>query len=204
MQKLLIATTNPGKLSEYKEFLDDLPFELVSLSDIGITQKAPENAKTFADNAKIKALFYHELSHLPTIADDGGFEIAYLSGAPGVRSHRWIHKDRDATDDEIIAYVLEEMHDVPDAKRGAQLRLFLSFAHQGDIIMTVEDQVGGIVAHKAHAHYHPGYVYRSLLFFPEINKYYDELTQAEMETYNHRKRAVKKLIPIIKNQLQLS
>ena len=72
MKKLLIATTNPAKFDEYTEFLKDLPLQLLSLKEAGITQIAPENGATFEENATVKALFYNRLSNLPTIADDGG------------------------------------------------------------------------------------------------------------------------------------
>ena len=94
MKKLLIATTNPGKLSEINRFLGDLPVELVGLKDAGITDAVEETGSTFEENAILKAKYYCKKSGLPTLADDGGFEIDALDGQPGVKSHRWIHRDR--------------------------------------------------------------------------------------------------------------
>ena len=87
MQKLLIATTNPAKLSELSQFLSDLPVKLVSLKDLGINRKAPEIGRTFVQNAIGKARFYFNISGLPTIADDGGLELAVFGGEPGDDSH---------------------------------------------------------------------------------------------------------------------
>ena len=98
MRRLLIATTNPGKLAEIRHFLGELPITLVSLSDLGIREKANETGNTFKENAVLKAKFYSKLSGLPTIGDDGGLEIDALGGAPGVKSHRWINGDRDDDD----------------------------------------------------------------------------------------------------------
>ena len=118
MKKLLIATTNPGKLDEIKRFLGDLPVELVALKDVGIIDGVEETGKTFEENAILKAKYYCKKSGLPTLADDGGFEIDALGGEPGVKSHRWIHKDREDTDEELIEYTLKKMRGLPRAKRG--------------------------------------------------------------------------------------
>lgn len=201
MQKLLIATTNPGKLAEYKKFLSDLPLTLVSLQDEHIAKIAPEQGNTFAANARTKALFYHTLSGLATIADDGGFEIDYLKGEPGVHSHRWINFDREDTDEEIVNYAIGKMRGVPIGQRGAQLHLILAFAAKGQIVETSESAVRGIVAEEAAIKRERGFPYRALLYFPERKKYYGELTLEEMEEYNHRKKAVEKLKPVIKKYL---
>lgn len=92
--KILIATTNPGKFSELRTFLSDLPYEYVSLSDVGISLNVEETGSTFDENAILKAKTYADLSGLPAIADDGGFEIDILHGEPGVKSYRWISETR--------------------------------------------------------------------------------------------------------------
>src|SRR3989344_8705999 len=96
---LLIATTNKGKLSELKTFLIDLPVELVSLSDVGITDDVEETGKTYKENSQKKALFYANASGLPAVADDGGLEVSALEGAPGVKSRRWLGKEES---DEVL------------------------------------------------------------------------------------------------------
>ena len=199
MKKLLIATTNPGKLAEIREFLSDVPLTLLSLSDVGIVDAVEETGITFEENAVLKAKHYAKESDLPTLADDGGLEIDALSGEPGVKSHRWIHKDREDTDEELIQYTLDRMKDIVDANRGAQLRLVLALVLPSGEVFTSEEKVRGIIPRKASEYRRKGFPYRSLLFLPEINKYYnhDELTVAETETYNHRKKALDILKPII-------
>ena len=203
MNKLLIATTNPGKLAEIKRFLANLPVELVGLKDIDITDVVEETGSTFEENAILKAKYYCQKSGLPTLADDGGFEIDALGGQPGVKSHRWIHQDREDTDDELIAYTLEKMRGLPRAQRGAQLRLVLALVFPDGRVSTVEEKTRGIVAEKPSDHRTPGFPYRSLLFLPEIGKYYDHnlLTPEETERFNHRKRALDRLKPILKRSL---
>lgn len=199
MNRLLIATTNPGKLSEIKTFLADIPLDLVSLSDVGILEQPQEHGKTFEENAIIKARYYAERSGLPALADDGGFEIDALGGEPGVKSHRWISKNKDDDDNALIAYTLDKLRGLPRAKRGAQLRLVLALVTPDRRVVTVEEKTRGIVAEKASDHRTPGFPYRSLLFLPEIDKYYDHdlLTPEETDRFNHRKRALDRLKPML-------
>jgi XTP/dITP diphosphohydrolase len=203
MNRLLIATTNPGKLAEIKEFLKDLPVTLVGLADVGITEAPEEIGISFEENAILKAKFYAGKSKLPTLADDGGLEIDALAGEPGVKSHRWIHPDREDTDEELIQYTLDRMKDIVDANRGAQLRLVLALVIPNGELFTAEEKVRGIIPRMASKYRRKGFPYRSLLFLPEIKKYYthDELTVTETDTYNHRKKALEILKPILKLKL---
>lgn len=198
--KLLVATSNPAKLAEIRKILSDLPITCVSLSDLGITHVVEETGETFEENAVKKAREYAELSHLPTLADDGGLEIDALGGAPGVHSHRWVHEDREDTDEELIQYAIEKMKNVPQRERGAQLRLVLAFVTPDrEEALTSEGAIRGIIAEKPSSYRRQGFPYRSLLYLPEIGKFYnhDELTPEEDDAYNHRKRALEKLKPEI-------
>jgi XTP/dITP diphosphohydrolase len=199
MKKLLIATTNPGKFAEIKKYLSDMPFSLIGLTDAHITERPQESGKTFQENAVLKAKFYLEKSGLPTIADDGGFEIDALGGAPGVKTHRWIHPDRDNGDEELIEHTITKMLGIPSLKRGAQLRVVIAFAAPDQEIATAEEKIRGIVSEKPSLYRTPGFPYRSLLFLSELGKFYidNELTDQENEAYNHRKKALEKLKPVI-------
>lgn len=199
MKEILVATTNPGKLGEIKKYLSDLPITLVGLKEAGITDKAEETGKTFEENAILKATYYAEKSGLPAIGDDGGLEVEALGGEPGVKSHRWIHGDREDTDEELIAYTIEQMKDVPEGKRNAQLRAVLALVLPSGEVFTAEAATKGVIPLQAGTHRTEGFPYRSLLFIPEINKFYDHslLTEEENDRYNHRKQALEKLKPVI-------
>ena len=200
MQKLLIATTNPGKLAEIRRFLSDLPLELVSLKDVGITDAVEETGTTFEENAIIKAKFYAGKSGLATIGDDGGFEIDALGGEPGAKSHRWIHGDREDTDEELIAYTFEKLRGIPPERRGAQLRAVLALVLPNGEIHTAMAATRGMIPDKPSDVRVAGFPYRSILYIPEIGKFYnhDLLTPVETETYNHRKKALDQLKPEIR------
>src|SRR5246127_2850652 len=95
MRRLLIATTNPAKLAEYRLLLRDFELELVSLAEVGIRDAPEESGATFEENAVAKARFYFARARIATLADDGGLEIDALGGEPGVRSYRWLNSRGD-------------------------------------------------------------------------------------------------------------
>lgn len=202
MHKLLIATSNPGKLKEISNFLSGLKIKTLSLKDIGITDDVEENGSTYSENSLIKAKFYMEKSGLPTISDDGGIEISALGNAPGVKSKRWIGEN--ATDEDLIEHMKRIAKELPDNNRTAWFRTVITFALPNGLVYQVEGEVEGIIARKSNLKYLEGYPYRSFFFLPQINKYYheNELSKEEMKIYNHRYKAISKLLPIIKKELK--
>lgn len=205
MKKLLIATTNPGKLTEISTFLSDMPITLVSLKDVGITDHPHETGRTFEENAIAKAKFYAAKSGLPTLADDGGAEIDTLGGEPGIKTRRWIHNDRDSDDEELIAHTLEKLKGIPLQDRGMQLRAVIALALPNGKYYTATAKIRGIIAVKPSPQRHDGFPFRSLMYIPELGKFYnhDLMTTEENEHYNHRKRALEELKPILRKQFLL-
>ena len=200
MQKLLIATSNPGKVGEYKAQLSDLPLELVSLKDIGLGS-IEETGKTFEENAILKAKTYFELSGLPCISDDGGLEIDYLNGEPGVYSRRSKTGDENVTDQELIDFTLEKMKGVPEEKRTARLRLVMAFANKEGKMQTTEAAVEGVISETPAVNAVEGFPFRAVLYIAQFKKMYDDLTHEEHDMVNQRILAIKKLKPIIKESL---
>lgn len=206
LNKILIATTNPGKFSELKKYLTGLPYRFVSLADLKITDMPKETGRDFLENAIIKAEFYSQKSGLPTIADDGGLEILALGGEPGVNSHRWL-KGKEATDEELINYTLNRMRPFKGEQRKAQLKVVVALAIAGKKTITSEGMIEGIIAEKPSKKRIRGYPYRSLLWLPHFKKYYDELIEEEHEKINHRKIALikikKELLKLVDPKLQV-
>lgn len=201
MKKLLIATTNKGKIKELKEFLSDLPLQLLILKDIGETSDVEEKGKTYEENSRIKALFYAKKTGLPAIADDGGLEISALGGAPGVHSRRWL--GHQATDKELISHLQKVTKELPDNNRGAFFKTVISFSLPDGKVWSSYGEVNGIIAKKPLIKILKGYPFRSFFFLPEINKFYHEsqLSKGEQKLYNHRYKAIQKLKPIIEKEL---
>lgn len=199
MAKLLIATTNLAKFKEYKELLKSLPLKLVSLKDLGVKRKPNENGKTFQENAIKKAKFYSKLTNLPALADDGGLEIDYLKGEPGIKSHRW--PGREATDQELIDYTLKRLKGVPWDKRGAQFRVILALAISGKKILNFEGKKRGIILTKPRGKLIPGYPFRSIFYLSKYGKSFNQLSFKQEIKIGHRQKPIKKLIPILKKLL---
>jgi XTP/dITP diphosphohydrolase len=203
MQKLLIATTNKGKIAEIGNFLSDIPVQLVSLRDVGITEEVIETGKTYEENSKLKALTYAKLSGLPAVSDDGGIEIDALGGEPGVHSKYWAGPE--GKDEAIIEKMKKVAQELPDNNREAVFRTIITLALPDGTFWQVEGHVDGIIAKEPLLNLLHGYPYRSFFYLPKIKKYYheSELTGDEEKEYNHRWKAVNKLKPIIKKVLSI-
>lgn len=193
--KLLIASHNHAKIEEYKHYLSGLPLELLSLSDLNITQEAPEESESFEENAVNKAKFYHKLTGLSTIADDGGLMIDALNGPPGVKSRRWFGYKM--TDEEMIQSVIEKMKNVPQDKRTCSLVVVIALLTPDGRVYTQSAKIKGLVAQKPTDKRLAGYPYRSFFYLPKFKKFYIELTEKEHEKINHRKLALLKLKPYL-------
>lgn len=193
MNKLLIGTGNPAKVSTYKKLLKNFELEIVSAKELNI-EAPPENAKSFEEEAVKKAKYYFERSGIPAIVDDGGFEIEELNGEPGIKSRRWI--GREMTDEEIIAEVMKRMKELPVGKRNAKHTVFLALATQFGVF-TAHSEITGIVPEKPSEKRIEHFPYRSVLYLPNYHKYWDELTDEEQEILNHRKFAIEKLHDIL-------
>jgi XTP/dITP diphosphohydrolase len=196
--KLLIATKNQGKVTEFKKFLKELPFEIVSLSDLNIKEDVEEDGKTYLENSQKKALFFSKLSNLPTIADDGGIEISALNNEPGVRTRRWL--GHYMSDEEIINHMLKVSKELPDNNRKASFKAIVTLALPNGKCWSVSGEVEGEISKTPKVNFMRGYPFRSFFYLPEINKFYyeHELSKEEERIYNHRYKAVQKLLSIIK------
>lgn len=204
MKRLLIASTNPGKISELKfglKILSERGITILTLNDVRVGDKKPEESgKTFSENALIKAKFYSEKSKLPVIADDGGLIIPYLNNEPGVKSRRWLGYD--ASDQELVDYTLERLSGAKPADRKAYLETCICYYNPetGQPIYESE-KISGTIAKTPFSKRTPGFPYRDLLIVDQFKKYYDELTPEEHTLVNHRlialKRLTKRIIDLI-------
>src|SRR5258708_37439380 len=201
MKKLLIATTNKGKLREISQLLAEVPLELVSLRDVNITDEPEETGEDYTQNSQLKALFYSKKSGLPAIADDGGLEIMALDGAPGLRSHRWLGPE--TTEEDIISHMKKIAKTLPDDNRQAFFKTVVSLGFPDGIVKSFSGSVEGIIAKEPAEKYEPGYPYRSFFFVPKLNKFYfeTELTPSELKQFNHRYKAVQELKKYLQKEM---
>lgn len=195
MKRLLIGTTNKGKVDELVSVFKDLSakgVELVTLENMLKLMKPEENGATFEENAKLKAKFYGNKTGLPALADDGGLLIDVLNGEPGVKSRRW--PGHEATDQELIDYALEKLKGVPLEKRTARLETCLCFYDfDKQLFLTESEHIDGWIAETPSPVLTPGYPYRALFMVKQFNKFYDDLTPEEHTQVNHRLKAAQRL-----------
>ncbi|MGO8802571.1 non-canonical purine NTP pyrophosphatase [Candidatus Binatus sp.] len=196
--RLLIATTNPAKLAEYRLILRGLgiELELVSLAELGISETPEETGATFAENALIKARFYFERARIATLADDGGLEIDALGGEPGVRSHRWLGSGGDDSDQALVDEVIRRMKSVEAGRRTARIRAAIALIHEeGGAIreQTADGAIEGAIAERAYPKIRAGFPYRAVLVIPGRNCYLGELGDEEEAQISQRRIAVSKL-----------
>lgn len=206
MNKLLIATTNAGKLKEISNFLSDLHVKTVSLKDVGITDDVKETGKTYKENSRKKAIFYSNKSGLPAISDDGGIEMDALDGGPGIRSRRFFgKKGKETSDEEIIKAMLKLSLNMTRNKRGARFITIVTLALPNGRAWSASGEVKGIIAKKPYLKLLKGYPYRSYFYLPQIKKYYHEnqLSKEENKLYNHRYKALEQLKKIIARELKI-
>jgi XTP/dITP diphosphohydrolase len=190
MNKLLIATSNHGKIEEYKRLLADSGLQLVTPKELGITEIPQETGKDFEENAIIKAKFYAKKSGLPALADDGGLVIDALVGQES------LHTPGNATDEQILQMVVDRMAGIPPEKRQCTLGVAIALSTPFGIMTSFSD-VPGIVADKPSKNRTPGLPYRSIVFLPNYGKYYCDLSDSEREILNHRKHALNKIKDMI-------
>lgn len=181
--KILIATKNPGKAREIKEFLGN-SFQTVALTDFSDAPDVEETGETFEKNALLKAQAYFKWSGIPSITDDGGLEIDFLNGEPGVKSRRW--PGYEATDEELIEMVLKKLQNVPKEKRTSRLRT-LGLYFDGKNILSRTASISGSVVESYCGHCEKGYPFRAIFLIPQLNKLYQDLTYDEHEKINHRR-----------------
>ncbi len=185
MRKLLIATHNPGKRKEYSEILQGVPFELVTLDDVGIKEDVKETGKTFEENARLKAVTYAQQSGLLTLADDSGLEVDALGGAPGIYSKRYLGEDK--TDGERNAHLLAQLRAVPPEKRTARFRCVIVIADAKGNEWVSEGVCEGAIGMEPRGT--NGFGYDPVFLLPERGKHFAELSSEEKNKISHRGRA---------------
>ena len=190
---LLVATGNPGKLREYQGLLKGLPFRLLSLRDVGITEEVDETGDTFAENAWLKASGYAQMSGMLTLADDSGLEVDALGGDPGVRSARY---GGDACDNDAdrVALLLRNLEDVPWEKRTARFRCVINVVQPSsdgelgpELLVSVVGSVAGMVQYEPVGD--DGFGYDPVVYLPSFQQTVAQLPLDEKNRISHRGNA---------------
>jgi XTP/dITP diphosphohydrolase len=203
VNKILVASTNPGKLAEIRSMLN-LPVELAGLKDFSNIGEIEEDGQTFSENARKKAVGYSKATGLWTIADDSGLMVDALGGAPGVTSARFagVSSDRKLIDKKNIEKVLQLLKDVPKEKRTARFVCCLCLASGDKILAETKGIVEGIIIDEPFGE--NGFGYDPIFFVPKLNKTVAQLASEEKNSISHRGNAIRKLKPLLEKLLQQS
>lgn len=194
--KLLVATKNTGKIRELNELLNDLPLNLLSLSEFPSIGEVEETGATFAENAVLKARNYALWTSLQTVADDSGLEVEALNGKPGVFSARYAGEN--ATDKEKIAKLLRELNAARDTERRARFVCVMAISNEkGEIKFLTEGVCGGKISLTPSGTNGFGY---DPIFIPDGYKQtFGELPHRIKQEISHRGRAARKIIRYLRD-----
>lgn len=198
MKRVVLATSNAGKLKELCEMLAGLDIEVVSQRELGI-EDVVETGLSFVENAILKARHAALASGLPAIADDSGLEVDALDGAPGIYSARYAGPD--ATDAHNNHKLLKALADVPPEQRTARfqcLLVYLRHAHDPTPLICQGSWEGRILEAPRGEQ---GFGYDPLFWVPDLGCSSAELTPEHKNRLSHRGQALRKLLELLPGTL---
>jgi XTP/dITP diphosphohydrolase len=190
MKKLILATSNPGKIKELQEMLDG-HYSVISQTDMAI-EEVPENGLSFVENALIKARNASQKSGLAAIADDSGIVVNALNGEPGIYSARYAGKG--ATDSENVTKLLSEMKNLSGKDRKASFWCAIVLARYPDdpTPLIIQRSWEGIIALKVRGK--NGFGYDPVFYLSELRRTSAELLPKEKNLISHRGQALRELL----------
>jgi XTP/dITP diphosphohydrolase len=191
--QIFIASSNPGKLREYRILGADSPLEIALLPNFGEFPPFEESAPTFAENSAGKALHYSKFAPGIVLADDSGLVVPALGGAPGIHSARYAGPD--ATDQDRFRKLLREMQAKTGDDRRARFVCVTSLAESGRALAVVSDSAQGTITTEPRGS--DGFGYDPVFFFRELGRTYAEITREEKNQYSHRGKAFRKILAFL-------
>ena len=199
MQKVVLATGNPGKVRELAHLLADFGLDVVAQTELGV-ESAEETGLTFIENAILKARHAAAITGLPAIADDSGLAVDILGGAPGIYSARYAGLE--ASDQQNLDKLLVTLKDVPQGQRCAQFHcvlVYMRHAEDPTPIVCHGSWDGEILFAEAGK---GGFGYDPIFQVPALGKSAAELTREEKSAVSHRGQALKLLLAAMKEKTQ--
>jgi len=191
--KIFLASSNPGKLREYRELAGDAALDLELLPNFREIPAFDETAPTFAENSAGKALYYSQFIDETVLADDSGLVVPVLGGAPGVLSARYAGPQ--ATDADRVRKLLHEMADKKGQDRRAHFVCVTSLARQGRPLAVVSGRCDGLIANEPRGT--GGFGYDPVFYFESLGQTYAQLSPAEKHLYSHRGKAFRKILYVL-------
>jgi len=188
MTRLAVATTNRGKLREIEPLLEGVPFELATLAVWPDVAAPEETGRTFAENARAKALYYAAHTGELTVAEDSGLQIDALDGAPGVESARFGGPGSTYPEKFDLIYDLLRAQGVEDSP--ARFVCALALARDGEVLFETRGVVEGRIAPEPKGS--GGFGYDPIFFYPPLGCTLAEAGHLK-PAVSHRGEAFRKL-----------
>jgi len=204
MTRVLIATSNPGKLRDFAGAAVPYGIKVSPLPNFSSLPPVVEDGATFEANARKKAEQYSlAVPGQVVIADDSGLEVDALGGAPGVHSARYAadepHAADSNTDDEANnRKLIRQIRSVPAEQRTGRFVCWIAAARDGKTLAVFEGKSEGFILDRPRGH--NGFGYDPLFYFPEISKTFAELSAEEKARYSHRGAAFRQFLEWISKQ----
>jgi len=198
MPKLLLATFNPGKASEYRILLDGLGYEITTLAEQGITEAVTESGNSYVQNARLKAIAYAKVSQFTALADDSGLEVDALGGQPGINSARFAGSA--AMDIDKVRLLLDRLSGIPWERRTARFKCAIAIATPEGQCQISVGECPGIIDLEPRGQ--NGFGYDPIFFIPELGKTVAELPPETKNQISHRARASQRARHVLQ-QLQI-
>ena len=187
MKKIIFATSNENKMREIRQIMGDMPIEILSMKQAGISADIEENGTTFEENALIKARAIAEITNEIVLADDSGLEIDALNKEPGIYSARYMGED---TSYRIKNQnLIERLEGVEEDKRTARFVCAIAAAFPGGEVITTIGTVEGMIAHGEKGE--NGFGYDPIFYVPEFGCTTAELSDEEKNKISHRGNALR-------------
>ncbi len=183
--RLVLATTNPNKVHEIRAILGDVGYELIGLDRFPPIPAPHEDGRTFADNARLKALAYAQATGELVVAEDSGLEVEALDGAPGVESARY--GGSRATYPEKFALIYEALRTRGRPRSAARFVCALALARRGHILFEARGVVEGEIAAEPRGS--GGFGYDPIFFYPPYGRTLAEASAEEKAAVSHRGQA---------------
>ena len=194
MPKLLLATSNPGKIREYRFLLDGLGYQITTLAEEGIVKAVIESGSNYEQNSRLKALTYAKLSQLTALADDSGLEVDALNGEPGIKSARFAGES--ASDADKVNLLLARLISIPWEKRTACFKCVIAIASPEGHVEFCHGECHGIIAREATGE--GGFGYDPIFFLPETGRTLAELPLETKNQVSHRAQASQKARQVLR------
>jgi XTP/dITP diphosphohydrolase len=194
LQRIYLATSNPGKVREFREAAQAMAVALDSLPGLDQMPQPVEDGHTFADNARIKAEYYSRFTHELVLAEDSGLMVDALQGAPGVYSARYAAvlrsgaaSHQNSGDQENNLALIQELERLPKGKFAGRYVSVIALARDGNTLATFTGEAPGELLTVPRGT--QGFGYDPLFYFPALGRTFAELSLEEKRQHSHRGKA---------------